>query len=185
MLNRFQGVPNGDLVAFEARYHRIPACFAKYTDCQKFPVPGKDTRSSNAYVIAARQLKDGFQNAIMVEKSVFQLRALETRFCELASEVGIETTDSYTAFNFKRLLKTFWTELSFIPQPGRSELVCSSSITVSEALSKANEFRRELKEFAWDELVNEQSELYTGTFESDDSAIHKAIAILRKMILKT
>ena len=107
-----------------------------------------DTKSSKAYVIAARQLKDEFQTAIMVDKSVFQLSALETRFCELASEVGIETTDSYTTFNFKRLLKSFWSELSLIPQTGRSELVSSSSITVSEALSKANEFGRAVKEFA-------------------------------------
>ena len=123
MLNRLQGVPNGDLVAVEARYHRKTACFVKYTDCRKFPAPGKDTKSSKAYVIAARQLKDEFQNAIMVEKSVFQLSALKTRLCELASEVGIENTDSYTTFNFKRLLKNSWPEVSFIPQPGRSDLV--------------------------------------------------------------
>lgn len=42
-----------------------------------------------------------------------------------------------------------------------------------------------LKNFEDDESVNERSELYTDTFESDNSAIHKAIGILRERILKT
>jgi hypothetical protein len=32
MLARLHGVPNGDLVAVEARYHRTKGCYVKYID---------------------------------------------------------------------------------------------------------------------------------------------------------
>ena len=186
MLLRLQGVPNGDLVAVEARYHRKKACVAKYTDTRKHSPLTKDTKTSNAYIDAAGQVKEEFQAAVMSEKCVFQLTTLKTKFCGLASELGIENPDSYTTFNFKRLLKNIWPELSFIPQPGRSDLVCSSAITVGEALSTAKELGRAVKEFEEDEdAASEQSGLWSSTYESDESLIHKTIGVLRQRILKT
>ena len=74
------------------------------------------------------------------DNQVFQLSFIASRFQELLSEVGVELEDAqrYTSQKLKAKLSSNCPYLSFIPQPGYADLVCSYDITVGTALRKAN-----------------------------------------------
>ena len=179
IITRLQGVPNGDLVAVEARYHRAKNCIPKYTDPRRVAVTVKQAKLSDSYLAAAYLLKDEFQNSLINEKQVVHLNSLKKRFSELAAIEGVENPDSYKSYSLKRLLKNIWPELSFIQQPGLSDLVCSSDITVGEALRLANELNQSLQEVQ-DEHVLLQD---PNVSENDERIVHKAIGILRERVI--
>ena len=92
---------------------------------------------------------------------------------------GVENPDSYKSYNLKRRLKNIWPELSFIQQPGMSDLVCLSDITVGEAFRLANELDQSLQEVRDEHVILQDP----NSGESDERIIHKAIGILRERIL--
>jgi len=53
MLTRLHGVPNGDLVAIETRYHRSKSCYLKYIKLQKLDV--KQPEGSEKQVPTSKQ----------------------------------------------------------------------------------------------------------------------------------
>ena len=180
MINRLQGVPNGDLVAAEARYHRKKGCVPKYTDHRKIAGTVKQTQLRDSYLAAGHHLKDELYTSLISDRQVVSLTSLKIRFCELAITEGVDNPDSYKSYNLKRLLKNIWPEISFIPQPGLSDLVCSSEITVGEALRLANDLDQSLQEVCDDTVLQED----TNFCENEDGTVHKACGILRKRIAK-
>ena len=76
IITRLQGVPNGDLVAVEARYHRTKNCIPKYTDLRRVAVTVKQAKLSDSYLAAAYLLKNEFQNSLINEKQVVHLNSL-------------------------------------------------------------------------------------------------------------
>jgi hypothetical protein len=82
-------------------------------------------------------LIEEYRSYILEEHRLVELTTLSTRFHELAVESG-DTLSSYTSQKLKRQLTKEWPEMSFIPQLGKSDLVCSSAISVGDALTKAN-----------------------------------------------
>jgi hypothetical protein len=85
MLNRLHSVPNGDLVAVEARYHRKKNCLPKYVQTASSATEQSTTIDRDAYTKAAFSLVAEIKKLVIDEKKVFQLNQLRTRFCELAS----------------------------------------------------------------------------------------------------
>jgi hypothetical protein len=139
MLARLYGVPNGDLVAYDARYHRTKNCLSKYLQGQistiTYQIPDND--ETDKFKIACRKLVSEFQHRILQEKEVFLLTTLKQRYQELLEEEGIETACEYRSNKLKNILSQHWEDISFIPQPGMSDLVCSKDLSVGDVLVKA------------------------------------------------
>lgn len=71
--------------------------------------------------------------------------------------------------------------MTFISQPGKSDLVCSATITVGDAMRKANELAQVLKDVSEiDEMTDEKS----VTSISEESIIHQVIGIIRRGLSK-
>ena len=134
MLLRLRGVPHGDLVAIEARYHRKKGCYTRYVSYRNISASVNQSKIDNAYLKAIRNLVEEYRPAIIENKEVYLLTTLKERFLQLAIENGVDNPDSYKSFNLKRQLMQECPHLSFISQPGRSDLVCSNDISVGEAL---------------------------------------------------
>ena len=98
------GIPNGDLVAVEARYHRKKACYLKYKK-KLCALPSTDISSDNAKLICetVTKLMSEYYSQIIDDKHVILLTTLKNRFNELASESGIELTESC-----RFSTETFW-----------------------------------------------------------------------------
>ena len=108
---------------------------------------------------------------------------LKERFLQLAIENGVDNPDSYKSFKLKRQLMQECPHLSFISQPGKSDLVCSSDISVEEALSKANELAKILLEVGRDTNEFQLSSFFEPYGSIPDEAIvHSAIGILRRKL---
>ena len=56
MLTRLDGVPNGDLVAVGARYHRQKACYAHYIGEQNIISCLNSSSGTNVYKLTVRYL---------------------------------------------------------------------------------------------------------------------------------
>lgn len=188
MITRLLGVPNGDLVAGEARYHRTRNCYGKYVNPHYVNKTSDEDKLIDTYRVAVQQLISELTIPIQ-EKEVFLLQSLRSRLeVKLKESIGNETHPSwfYSSQRLKAELKITLPGLSFIPQLGSSDLVCSENITVGDALLKASTLVQELKAVEDDE-VDEflQNSGYVATeidSASDDMIVHRAIGILRARI---
>ena len=72
------------------------------------------------------------------------LTTIRDRFLELLKESGVEHPEGYQSKKVKQLLIKKWPDVSFIPQPGMSDLVCSKDISVGEVLRKASDLMKML-----------------------------------------
>ena len=108
MVTRLTGIPNGDLVAVEARYHRKKACYLKYKK-KLCALPSTDISSDNAKLICetVTKLMSEYYSQIIDDKQL---------------------TESYRSQYLKRQLTKKYPALCFISQPGSSDLVCSSEL---------------------------------------------------------
>ena len=158
MLARLHGLVNGDLVAAEARYHRLKGCYTQYISDKHIAAKQKQTVKDNAHKLALTMLIDEFKPLIVESKQVFSLAIMRTRFHEIATKAGMVNPEAYTSYRLKKQLIEECPALSFISQPGMSDLVCSSDISVGDALRKINELAK---------VVGELSE---QLHDSEDSA---------------
>ena len=105
------------------------------------------------------------------------LSELQSRFTEIVRDLSDGDVDiqGYSSWKLKeKLRQCFGLDIVFISQPGKSDFVCSSTVTVGDALQRAREFRVQ---------VDEQGECELGGYEDgpDDRAIlHKAAGVLRR-----
>lgn len=184
MLTRLSEVPNGDLVAIEARYHRTRKnCYASYTSASSLAASKKQSLDENVYKSAVIQLMDEFKSSIIDEREVYLLSTLKERFCTILKEMDIQKPDAYSSQRLKKRLEAMWPEVTFMPQSGRSDLVCSSDITIKDAILKANELAKGIRDVSENA---ELSSLSSNTQESvnESTIIHKAVGILRREISK-
>lgn len=79
---------------------------------------------------------------ILEHSQVFFLSTLRKRFLEIMADEGVDLPDNYTLQHLKSQLMKEWSHVAFIPQQGRSDLVCSRSTTVGDALRKASLLRK-------------------------------------------
>ena len=183
MLVRLGEVPNGDLVATEARYHRSK-CYTSYINPRNIATIQVQSKMDSQHDKALKIIIDEITPDIN-DKKVFQLSSVTSSFQELLSQVGVELEDvqRYTSQKLKAKLSSNCPYLCFIPQPGYSDLVCSCDITVGTALRKANELVTVLREVS---DVTDQSQPETHTqMRTDETLLHQAAGILRRGILHT
>ena len=168
MLTRLHGVVNGDLVAVEARYHRTKNCFSKYLRVTK-----------NKHEVPEEIDSEVLQNLMseylpLIEASqVFLLTSMLNRFQELLEDNDLPSDCS--SRSLKRRIMKKWPEISFISQPGKSDFVCSNSISVGVALQKADELQQELQEVSISQVDSDVS-------DDENIILHRAIGILRQKI---
>lgn len=185
IIDRLSSVPNGDLVSVEARYHRRKGCLATYlsyarTDGRTPPknVPSETDKYNKIYKLAAERLKEEYTHSIVVQNKVYYLSTLKERFNQVATAEGCKTAHSYKSSYLKKLLSDIWPEITFIHNPGKSDLVCSCNKSINDAIRETKQFEQTIQD------NNECSYNITEPEpESDETIVHKAIGILRKRIL--
>lgn len=118
----------------------------------------------------------------MDDMEVYLLPTLRGRLQEILHVVGYDKPELYSSQNLKRQLAKEWPDLSFIFQHGMPDMVCSSSISVGAALSKAHDLAKLLTSIHDDSTENEPQQ--TDDL-SEDTIVHNAIGILRCRILQT
>lgn len=178
MITRLQGVPNGDLVAIEARYHRQKSCYINYVSGRSITASKNRKQQFAAHSTSVRRLISEFTSPIIEHRQIFFLSTLRKRFLEILAEEGVDHPGSYTSYNLKRQLIKEWPDVAFMPQPGKSDLVCSSKTTVGDALQKAYEMSKVLREVAEDEETSLKTDLTSSMV--DESIGHQAMGILRR-----
>ena len=176
MLFRRHGVHNGDLVAVKARYHRSKNCYTKYISQHGINTEPGHRESNDSYRCAVIQLITEFQPLIIDDKKVFFLITIRDRFSELLKESGVEHPEGYQSKKVKKLLIKEWPDVSFIPQPGMSDLVCSKNISVGEVLRKASDLMKMLNE-----LSKCEDEQRFGNL-TENALLHEAASVLRRRI---
>ena len=113
--------------------------------------------------------------------SIRTLSVLNERLVAISADVNFKTNESCTTCTWRlteKLQKHFGDKISFIVQPGKSDLVCSGDITVSEALKHVVKLQLHVNEIGECELES------TGDVnsEGDTVVLHKAAGIIRKCI---
>ena len=178
LLTRLLGVANSDLVALEARYHK--KC-STYYNPRNISATQKLVTKENVFKKCIEHLTEEFKQPLE-SKQVFLLISITTRFRKLLAQNGQVSPEAYTTQKLKQQLKKEWPEVSFIQQPPASDLVCSSHISVGEALLKARELQITLDAMPLEADLQSES---GATSTSEESIIHEAIGILQGRILAT
>lgn len=177
----------GDLVAVEARYHRKKGCLATYLSDMHDKWKNKAAEFNKELDRICEQLKLELFDSVVANKNVYDLSHIKSQIQELAAseEISLETSQ-LTGKHIKRVLKRVWPELRFISRAGLSDLVCSKSLNVDDALRKYIALEKALKS------AEEQNDLecslvenFEHSEEHDLSVIHKAALILRNRLLKS
>jgi len=129
MLPRLLGVPHGDLVAIEAKYHRTKGCYSSYINARNIEATQTLMIQKQEHGAIIQALVDEYHSNIVDRSEVVLLSTMRARYCELASEVGMVKPESYTSQKLKRQFLQDYPEFALIPQPGKSDLVCASRIS--------------------------------------------------------
>lgn len=177
MLVRLSEVSNGDLVAIEARYHRKKNCYSSYIRPRSVFASQKQNELIKNEDNALKQLVSELQQQIVEEKQVFLMSTIKERYQKLISSLN----QTQKCNNLKSRLTSECQNISFIAQPGKSDLVCSKLITVGEVLLKAELLVDVVQEM---NVTNNQTEVIEQEDETD-IILHKAAGILRKSMTKT
>jgi hypothetical protein len=189
MLLRVGPEDGPDLVALDAVYHK--ACMSSYTSKTNLAVQtlkheregqyedgeGKD------YDHAFRQLIDEIHDDLVKHGKAFQLSTLLEWYIEhLPDSVNKYT---YRAEKLERRLVKYYGDQITIQKrygQGRSSLIFSSSVTLSDALKATSDLKQRLKdvqcenfESLMDDDVEDEPNVYTS--------LHKAVGLLRQAIL--
>ena len=113
--------------------------------------------------------------------SITTLSVLNELFVAISAEVNSKTNESCTTCTWRlkeKLQKHFGEKISFIVQPGKSDLVCSRDITMSEALKHVVKLQLHVNEIGECELES------PGDVNSEEVPVvlHKAADTIRKCI---
>ena len=148
-----------DLFAMDAKYHR--SCYSHYISERNIKVAKSkaasfDTQLANKDDAFERLCEELAGTVLSPANAVTSLASIYSQLQEL--------TECEWTIKVK-LRDRFAERLSFIAQPGKSDLVCSSHITVGEALRKTVERKRRLMK--WQTVnLNRQSTYQTVTKQS-------------------
>ncbi len=99
LLTRFNSLPNGDLVAAEARYHRgKKLCFPKYTH---FTIQNQSA-DKNTFKVALNQIIVEYNDSIINEKEVYLLTTPREWFHTILHDAGVVNAETYTSHYLKK-----------------------------------------------------------------------------------
>ena len=74
--------------------------------------------------------------------------------------------------------------ISFISQPGMSDLICSSEISVGDVLKKINTLMKVVKKMSDEPLESETPERAEDSYSNEAVLVHRAIGIVRRRMMK-
>ena len=153
MLTRLYGVALGDLVAVEARYHRHKGCYSHYISEKHISAQQRAATRTNAYKKTICKLIEEFRSAGVQEKQVFTLTMLKAQFEKIAKRTGIENPEIYSSSRLKKHIVEECPDMSCISQPGMSDLICSSHISMGDALLKIDTLTKALKDVSDESII--------------------------------
>lgn len=167
-------ISHPDLFAFDAKYHR--SCYAAYLSERNISAARRKSdeckKDDPAFIEIVADLES---KVLSKQKAVTTLSQLKLDYGNRCHSQGTERE----IFSWKlkeRLKKHFGDRLVFIEQRGQSDLVCSSMVTVGDALKKAADLNRHVQS-------QEEMEMLTFSSENSDlderSVLHSAAGILR------
>ena len=105
------------------------------------------------------------------------MTSLREQFSELAVQSENDVS-KYSTQHLKQQLQKEWPELTFVSQPGHSDIVCSSDLSIADAVRKINTLgiASNAQDDKADILLSEMEN------DSDESIVYKAMGILRKRV---
>ena len=160
-------------------------CLLRYTNRIYIAKAKQESKDQTAFQKAIERIVEDFSTPILARREVFLLTSLRSRFQELAIEYEIEHPESYTSQKLKNHLIKVWPEVSFVSQPGMSDLVYSKDISVGDALCKAKRLTHVLKDIS-NTLDFQEASVDTSVDETtDENIVHRAIGILRRRLKNT
>lgn len=173
-----------DLFAYDAKYHR--SCYSTFITPRNIQAAGSkfvDLQSKLAETPQERGFRQLCEEIRMKttskEKTVLFLSDLTSRFSQILLDLGVAEPDSCRSWKLKERLKGhFGDSLVFIPQPGKSDFVCSKDLTLGDALQKVNTLQLHVENSDGEEL-----DFSVPDSESSHSmTLHRAASILRSEI---
>ena len=129
-----------DLFAADGKYHR--KCYGTYISERNIKAAqNKQNRSETTnFDHAFQALTQQLDQTVMSSK--LEVTVLSKLRDQYVKELGSE---NYSSWKLKRRLKNYYGEgMVFIEHPGKSDLVCNSSLTVGVALQKALQLENDL-----------------------------------------
>ena len=135
---------NMDLVAMDVKYHApcVNAYMKKRPKAEAIDIDSKDKNS--VFVSLTEQL----YTKLILNRSVVCLSTIHDTYRTLLQEKGVAGAEAYrTSLLKKRILDHFGDALSFCPQQHGFEYVCSSAISVGDALKEINKLKTEFSCF--------------------------------------
>ena len=165
-----------DLFAYDAKYHRSRlGHYLSKRNIEAEQRKDKDSQHQSEYEKAFNFIIKDIESTILSKhKSVTTLSQIRSNFLAKLNALDIDV-EVYSWKLKAKLRNHFADRLVFIERQGVSDLVCSSTVTVGDALCKASE------------LQNLQQEDSTDLFEEPDTShvneiqlLHSAAGILRR-----
>jgi len=174
-----------DLFAFDGKYHR--SCYSHYISDRNVQasVNTMQEQPLSTHDKAFHKLAHEIEQTVLSKKTprVSTLASERHNFISIKIEMGIpqQEAQQYSTWKLKQRLKGYFQgKLSFIERSGYSDLLCSSSITVGDALNKAANLHAELSDQDEPDLA-ELSNTPSMPMEMDEALVlHRAAGILRK-----
>ena len=130
-----------------------------------------------------KEIIDDISHAILSkQKSVTTLSQIRHNFMDKLAKVGSEM-EVHSWKLKEKLSRNFKDQLVFIERRGQSDLICSSSVTVGDALRKASKLQNVLETDTIDvnELISQPSSSHAI---SDKEILYSAASIIRREIAK-
>ena len=167
---------DGDFVAAEARYHRKKGCLTAYISSKNITSVSNVPKEDKLYQTAV-SVKHEFESSICTRKIVYEFSTLKDKFIEIALEKGCDQM-KLKHKKIKSMLQSAWPEIQFISRPGQTYLVCSSEVTVEDAIKAASKMGNLLAEMKED---NEIRDDLTGNNydDTEETILHQAAGIIR------
>lgn len=175
-----------ELFASDAKYHRT--CYTHYISERNIRAAANKAAKATQEVVheMPQSTSDEALRLLCIEmsstvfsrkKSVVFLSELQSRFTEILREkTGESDRSGFTSWRLKEKLKAhFGDRIIFIPQSGKSDLVCSKDVTIGDALKKVNELHMAISDQG-------EFEAFPVAEDSDSQVLHRAAGIIRKAI---
>lgn len=176
---RLLGIGHSDLVAVEARYHRKKGCLATYINPNSIAaIKRQQDGCESLYNNAICTLIEEYKSLIIEQRQVFLLSSIKERFHSILIDSG-DGPPAYSSQTLKQRLQRDCPHFAFIPQRGKSDLVCSANVSVGEVMQKAQVFSQVLKDIP-SCTDDESGSLLDEDLDTDEGIVHKAVSILRK-----
>lgn len=166
-----------DLFAYDAKYHRT--CYAHYiserniASARNKAVGHKEESSSHeqAFDILTADLA---KTVLSKNMAVSNLSTIRSSYIKALSALNVPDAEKYRSWKLKEKLKRhFGDKLVFIERRGLSDIVCSRSMSVGVALSKAALIPETENELELEDMSSEPVHL------DDGQILHMAAAVLR------